>query len=421
MAPDSPLNRKATPTRRHLGRVALWVLAVPVALVSVVVGGAFVAMSAIESPLYAWRVLAYGQSDTNDWQVFPERPIAAAAIPSSLPVAVGGVPELVNYPYGGALKTEPLAQLLDRTDTKAFIVVWNDRIVLEAYPNSTRDAVNTSFSTAKSIDSALIGAAIADGLIGSVDDPVIKYLPEIKGRGIDALTIRDLLMMNTGIRYVPNEELPFYMAPFGDDARTYYSADMRRLALSVEAGPAPIGKAFRYNKVHPLLEGLILERVTGMSVSKYLERRIWQPMGAEFSATWSLDSEQFGFEKMESGLNVRAIDFARFGEIFLHNGLWNGHQILPREWVAQSTAPADPDPREWQTFPNWPKVGGYYGYHWWGLTNSDGSYDFMARGQYDQLIYVAPRKNVVVVRMGNQPDPAVDWGRIVQKMVDALG
>jgi CubicO group peptidase (beta-lactamase class C family) len=330
------------------------------------------------------------------------------------------MPETISYPYAGTTRTEALAELVSRTETRAFIVVRDGTVIHEAYPGSSREAVNTSFSTAKSIDSALFGAAIADGFIGSVDDPVIRYVPEIAGRGLDDLTIRDLLLMNTGIGYVTNDELPFFMTPFGDDARTYYSADMRRLALSVTAGPTAIGQGFRYNKVHPLLEGVILERATGMPVSTYLERRIWQPMGAEFGASWSLDSEASGFEKMESGLNVRAIDFARFGLVFLNGGFWNGTQILPAGWVEESTAPLRPDPREWQSFPDWPKLGGYYTYHWWGLDNADGTHDFMARGQYDQLIYVAPRKNVVVVRMGNEPDPLVDWGLVVHELVDAL-
>jgi CubicO group peptidase (beta-lactamase class C family) len=330
------------------------------------------------------------------------------------------MPQTVTYPYGQGTRTESLDALLARTDTRAFIVVRDDSVVFETYPGSTREAVNTSFSSAKSFDSAMIGAAIADGYIGSVDDPVIRYVPELGGRGFDALTIRDLLMMSSGIRYIGNDEQPFYMSPFGDDTRTYYSADMRRVALSVTASDAPVGAHFRYNNYHPLIEGLIIERATGMPVAKYLEQRIWQPMGAEFPASWSLDSEQSGFEKMESGLNVRAIDFARFGLLFLHDGYWNGRQILPAGWVREATSPLRPDPRVWEVFTQWPARGGFYKYHWWGLNNPDGTYDFMARGAYDQYIYVAPRKNVVIVRMGNKPDAGMEWGLVLHAIVDAL-
>ncbi len=383
--------------------------------------GLFAALSVRDSPAFALRVLGNADSDIGDWRIFPARAIARADAPSDLPGGTAFEPAVLTYPYDGASRTETLAGLLERSGTRAFIVVQDDQLVLEHYaPGFGRDDVNTSFSAAKSFDSALIGAAIADGLIGSVADPVIKYVPEITGRGLDALTIRDLLAMNTGIRYVHNDEMPFYMAPFGDDAITYYGTELRKLALSVQLGPTPVGAAFRYNNYHPLLEGLILERVTGMPVAKYLEQRIWQPMGAAFDASWSLDSDASGFEKMESGLNARALDFARFGLLFLHRGMWNGRQILPASWVDDSTSPLPSDARPWEVYPNWPKLGGYYAYHWWGLVNSDGSHDFMARGKFDQLIYVSPRKNVVVVRLGDAPDDRLNWPLAIRALLDQL-
>ena len=215
-------------------------------------------------------------------------------------------------------------------------------------------------------------------------------------------------------------ELPFYYAPFADDALTYYPPDLREVTLHVEASGAPIGEAFRYNNYHPLLEGLILERVTGMTVAQYLQEKFWKPMGAEFPASWSLDSEENGFEKMESGINARAIDFARFGLIFLHNGYWNGVQILPESWVRESTEPLRPDPRIWETFPSWLDYGGYYKYHWWGINNTDGSYDFCAQGRYGQIIYVAPRKNAVLVRVGDELDENVLWPLVIHNVVDQL-
>ena len=266
----------------------------------------------------------------------------------------------------------------------------------------------------------MIGAAIADGFVSSLEDRVIKYVPEIAGRGLDSLTIRDLLMMNTGIKYIHNDEMPFYMSPFGDDTRTYYSPDLRKLAFGVQAGSTPIGQAFRYNNYHPLLEGLILERATGMRVAEYLAARIWRPMGAEFEASWSLDSEASGFEKMESGLNARAIDFARFGLIFLHGGKWNGSRILPESWVSESTKPLRPDPRVWERYARWPELGGYYKYHWWGLNNPDGTYDFFARGKVEQVVYVAPRKNAVVVRLGDAPDANLNWPLVIRGIIERL-
>ena len=398
----------------------LKVLGVVLGIIALLVAALFLVMSTADSPLYAWRLVRYGQSDTQDYKIFPERLIANGASTSLIPQGDQGTPYEVAYAYDGGTRQERLDDLLARTDTKAFLIVKDDQLIFETYLNSSKNEINTSFSSAKSFNSALIGAAIADGYIGSVEDPVIQYIPEISGRGLDALTIRDLLLMNSGIRYVEMDELPFYKAPFADDALTYYASDMRRLALSVQASGAPIGAAFHYNNYHPLLEGLIIERATGMHVAQYLQERFWKPMGAEFPASWSLDSQSSGFEKMESGINARARDYARFGLIFLHDGTWNGVQILPEAWVRESTAPLHPDPRTWETMTSWPDYNGYYKYHWWGINNADGSYDFYAEGRYGQLVYVAPRKNTVIVRLGSEPDAKVMWGLALHNVVDQL-
>lgn len=380
----------------------------------------FIAVSIFNSPTYAWRILRYGQSDIGDYKIFPERAISNGTKMSMIEKGEGSIPSHVEYPSVDGTRTETLDEVLQRTGTRAFLILKDDKLIYETYIGSSREEINTSFSSAKSINSALIGAAIAEGKIGSVDDAVIQYVPEIAGRGLEQLTVRDLLLMNSGIRYVEGEELPFYYAPFADDPLTYYPPDLREIALSVEADGTPIGEAFHYNNYHPLLEGVILERVTGMHVAEYLQEKFWKPMGAEFPASWSLDSEKSGFEKMESGINARAIDYARFGLIFLHNGFWNGVQILPEDWVRESTAPLRPDPRTWESSPAWLELGGYYKYHWWGINNPDGSYDFFAHGRYDQIIYVAPRKNVVIVRLGDALDPYVTWPLVIHDVVDQL-
>ena len=395
-------------------------LGIVLGVIALLIGSIFIAMSLFDSPTYAWRILRYGKSDIADARIFPERTIENGGTYSMIERGEEGTPSEVEYLYQGEMRQEVLEDLLKRTGTRAFLIIKDDRLIYETYLDSSRTDVNTSFSSAKSFNSALIGAAIADGSIGSVDDPVIQYIPEIAGRGLDQLTIRDLLLMNSGIKYVEGNELPFYMAPFADDPLTYYSPDLRKVALSVEQGKTPIGEAFHYNNYHPLLEGLLIERATGMHVAEYLQEKFWKPMGAEFPASWSLDNNEDGFEKMESGINARAIDFARFGLVFLHNGFWNGVQILPESWVAESTQPLRPDPRTWETFSNFLDYGGYYKYHWWGINNADGTYDFHSWGRYDQFIYVAPRKNVVIVRLGDQLDEHVTWPLVLHDIVDQL-
>ena len=247
----------------------------------------FFAMSVFNSPVYAWRILTMGTSDTGDINRFPVRAVANGPTVSPLPVGPIQIPAEVTYLYKGKFRTENLQELIRRTETAAFIMVRDDRIILQVYHNSQESTPHTSFSVSKSFTSALIGAALSDGFIRSVDDAVVRYIPEIAGRGLDDLTILNLLQMDTGINYVSADDRPFFLEPFSDDALTYYPPDLRKVALNVKPSGRPIGAAFHYNNFHPLLEGLIIERATGMHVAEYLSKRIWAPMGSEFSASWS--------------------------------------------------------------------------------------------------------------------------------------
>ena len=202
-----------------------------------------------------------------------------------------------------------LDEFLEETDTLAFVVVHENRLVRERYfGGSTRESLLTSFSVAKSFVSALVGIAIDEGLIGSVDDPVTNYLPELAARDsrFREVTLRDLLTMSSGISY---EEGGF--PSLGDDTYTYYGVDLRDVALNRTRIEQPPGVVWQYNNYHPLLLGLVLERTTGTSISDFMATRLWQPLGAEADATWSLDSDGSGFEKLESGVNATAVDYAR--------------------------------------------------------------------------------------------------------------
>ena len=179
----------------------------------------FISLSLYDSPVYALRILTLLRSDTMDYKVFPSRAIENPAVFSRIEKGEQAIPESVEYRYKEGTRVETLEDLLKRTGTQAFLMIKDDQLIYENYLESSREEINTSFSVAKSFDSALIGAAIADGLIASLDDPVIKYVPEIAGRGLDTLTIRNLLRMDTGIRYRSEADV---IAPFSDDALTYY-------------------------------------------------------------------------------------------------------------------------------------------------------------------------------------------------------
>jgi CubicO group peptidase (beta-lactamase class C family) len=332
------------------------------------------------------RAMWWMEADIDDQYRFPARTIPAGDDPSPLPEG----PEVDGLESPADTTARDFDGFLRRTGTRAFLILHDDRLVYERYfDGADRRSRHTSFSVAKSFLSTLVGIAIDERLIGGVTDPVTEYVPELveRDRRFESITLRDLLAMSSGLRY-QEQDLP---VPWGDDINTYYGVDLRALALEDTEILGPPGEEWLYNNYNPLLLGMVIERATGMSVSEYMSTRLWIPLGAEYDATWSLDSDASGFEKMESGLNATAVDFARFGRLFLHEGESNGTRVVSRDWVREATA-ADvtTDP------------AGHYQYFWWIDTQRLDR--FYALGNFGQYVYVAPDADAVIVRLGR------DWG-----------
>jgi CubicO group peptidase (beta-lactamase class C family) len=343
---------------------------------------------------YLARYLMLNAVGIEDYRVFPERGIenAAPVFYFTPPEDAEALAPLLNQVMAGhsqAGAVESMDGYLLRNGTVAFLVIQHDRLLYERYYNGyERDSICTSFSVAKSFVSAMIGIALHGKLIGHIDDPITKYLPELKGNAWTAITIRHLVSMSSGFRYGAG------FLPWNDKPRTYYSLDLRDLARHAKPSEPP-GTHFLYNNYNLLLLGMLIERVTGGHVATYLQEKIWKPLGMEWPATWSLDSERSGMEKMESGINARAIDFAKFGRLYLRCGDWNGKQIVPEEWVVESTTP-------WQDG-RWAN----YKYLWWIPRTGKGR--FMAVGNLGQFIYVAPDKDCMILRFGRGKPR--DWQR----------
>ncbi len=354
-----------------------WSILVVVTLLSLLVLSAYIFYPAE----FIHRLVRWGDADVYDYQKFPTRELEASDSPFEFPLNLNE--NEIRTQFENATD---LDAFLEKNQTQAFIMIQDDEILYENYFNgASRDSIVTSFSTAKSFTSALVGIAISEGYISSVNDPITEYLPELAERdpAFSNITIRDLLMMSSGIKY---SEPP-------DNATTYYYPDLRQLALEKTKIIDPPGDYFHYNNYHPLLLGMILERATGTTVAYYLQEKIWKPIGTEYPGSWSLD--EAGFEKMESGINGRAIDFAKFGRLFLNNGTWNGKQVIPAEWVAESTqadTSVDYDSYYYDGF-IFANGQGYYKYMWWGIQRDEQNYDFVALGNKGQFIYISPQKN----------------------------
>jgi CubicO group peptidase (beta-lactamase class C family) len=387
--------------RRKL-KVPLLIILIPLGLVLLhfVLVRPLIGWALSGSREYVYRAYAWGDSDIFDYEKFPFREIQNAGEPFRFKQALTSE---------GWLPPEGFDRLLEASGTTAFLAVRDDTLLYEGYFNGfQRDSWFTSFSVAKSFDSALIGLAISEGLIGGVNDTVVTYLPELAGRGLDGLTIRNLLKMDCGVRY-EESDLADFLSMQADDSKTYYLPDLRALALTIRPSREPIGSCFRYNNYYPILEGMILERVTGMPVSAYLQDRLWTQLGMEYPATWSINEAGDGLEKMESGINARAVDYAKFGRLYLNLGRWEGKQILPEAWVVESTAPEAGEDRPQTGGDRYSELDGYYQYHWWGTRRQDGLYDFAAAGHLGQYIFVRPDQNLILVRFGTETDTQVNW------------
>jgi len=382
---------------------------------------AFVVLSLIYSPSYMTRWAVWQEADTGDHERFPARDIAAAPEPFMFdsPSDPRGTTEEVLAALETSTSISGDAEtFLEEMGSQALIVIQDDTILYERYFGSfERDSIATSFSVAKSFVSAIVGIAIEEGAIGSADDPITDYLPELLERDerFGDITIRHLLDMSSGIRYVETG------LPNGDDALTYYFDDLRALALERSEIEEPPGRGWHYVNYNPLLLGLILERATGMSVADYLAEKVWTRIGTEFSASWSLDSED-GFEKMESGINARPIDFAKLGRLYLEAGMWNGEQVLPAGWVDASTRPTVGGPAGY--YP--PRMEQPYGtisheLYWWRIARPDGEYAYSGLGNHGQFVFVAPAERLIVVRLGERYGiPAFDWFEVFTTLADHI-
>lgn len=367
------------------------------------------------SPQYMFRVIAYGESDTKDYKIFDERPIRKGNdtyfYNKNENDDLGN--EIIRYKYKDVIKEKSLEELLRDSETTAFIVIKDDNNIYEKYFNGyERDSINTSFSAAKSIVSLLIGIAINEGYINSEKDYISDYISEFKNTAFEDITIEDLLKMRSNIKYREGKLW------FGDDAKTYYMPNLRNLALNKIKIDENYDREFLYNNYHPLLLGIIIERSTSVSVSQYMEDKIWKKIGAEFDASWSLDSKESSFEKMESGINVRAIDFAKIGSMVINQGKWNNKQIVSSQWIKQSTTPKPSEDEEGYRN-NWLKDNNLdYNYMWYSTRNKESKEDIFAQGKYGQYIYMSPENKIVIIRHGNKFGKIDNWVEVFEGVIE---
>lgn len=358
------------------------------------------------TPTYVYRLITMNVADVYDYKNFENHMIQGAEHSNTfiskpkVKYIESLFEELVTKTGFNSFKDWAI-----ESQTTALIVIKKDTVIYEKYFNGfSRDSYFHSQSMAKSFISFLIGTAIDDGFIKSVNEPITNYIPKLLDRdsNFEKITIEHLLEMRSGLEY-NTSHIPFtnIHSPWHDEAIGYYHPNIRKLLLeNIDISSEP-GKDFQYSNYNTSYLGLILERATNLSVSNYLEQKLWSKI-MEYNALFSIDSKESNFEYTPSRLIARAIDYARFGQLMLNEGNWNGNQIVSKDWALKSTLENKSIPRD--IYPKW--FGGsdkriYYNYHWWGHVNKDGNYNFYANGNLGQNIYIIPEKETVIVHLGN--------------------
>lgn len=362
------------------------------------------------------------QHNVDEHQFFPYKTASTANIHLPLISNKDALTNSISYNNKMHRKTSKIDAFMKETNSTALLVMKDNELITEVYANGyQRDSLFRIYSITKSYTSALIGIALAEGKIANINDSIIHYLPELKNKpNIEYLTIRHLLLMNQGIEFSDS----YY--PWAENMKTYFHPNTRKFALDFELDT--ISGEFWYNDYHPILLGMILERVTGKTITQYLEEKIWHPIGCEYDAVFSCDSQKHMFEKPESGLNIRAVDLLRFGQLFLNNGKVNDLQILPSQWINESTSPLlETSHDRYKAYSNHPwgrlffnKPDSYYKYFWWGYKVSETEYDYFALGIMGQVMYISPRNKTIAIRLGKKWSVQDWWPRIMKGYIEQL-
>lgn len=349
----------------------------------------------------------------NIHRLFPTRVVKPADAPPALPLAARGIDEVS---FSDRDSTYDLNRYLELNKVSGLLVLHDGQIALERYRLGNGPRTRwMSMSVAKSISSTLVGAALQDGLIRSLDDSVTRYVPSLAGSAYEGVTLREVLMMSSGVQW--NER---YTDPTSDRRRlleaqiSQVPGSALDVMRSLPRAAAP-GTVNNYSTGETQVLAEVLRSAVGRPLAEYLSERIWRPAGMEAEALWWLDSPD-GTEIGGSGISATLRDYGRFGQFVLEEGLVNGVAVLPPGWMKEAAAPTRL--RDGSALD--------YGYMWWTATHPEARRDgaYSALGIHGQYIYVNPAARVVIVVWSAQPQPTgggvVDDEMFVAAVVAAL-
>ena len=300
---------------------------------------------------------------------------------------------------GQAPLPDDVQEWIKARSVTALVALKNGQIVHESYYLGTGpDDLRISWSVAKSFLSALFGIVEAEGAIRSLDDQVVDYAPMLKGSAYDGATIRDVLTMSSGVHF--NEDYLDFWSDINRMGRVLaLGGSMDEFAAGLTGRDAAPGSRWHYVSIDTHVLGMVIRGATGKDIPELLEARLLAPLGLEKAPYYLTDGDGVAF--VLGGLNVTTRDYARFGQMIQQGGQWQGKQIVPADWVRQSTVPQAKD-------------GSLYGYQWW-IPDNPSPGEVIAQGIYGQFIYINPTAGVVLaVNSADRgfEDPGVYGGKI---------
>jgi len=330
-------------------------------------------------PNYALRALWHLEPNIDDYKIFSNRVIET-----------GDFQPWTTHPdYNKQPLSEEVLERMRNYDPVAFLVARDSMILHETYWDGySQNSLSNSFSMAKSIVSLLVGAAIDEGFVDSLDQKAGDFVPSFNQGNKSRITIRNLLTMSAGTDW---DEA--YSSLFSPTTESYYGDDLRGMVDELKSVKEP-GIEYYYSSIETEVLAMVVESATGKTISEYASEKFWKPMGAKHDALWSLDREN-GIEKAYCCFNSNARDFARWGQLILNDGNWNGKQLISKSYLDEALQPAnylideEGNPLE------------YYGFQWWIIDYKDYQIPYM-RGILGQYIFVIKEKNAVVVRLGHK-------------------
>ena len=334
----------------------------------------------LPSNYYLRRALTHLLPKIDQYPIFENRTVKAG----------DPQPWIQSEAYNTVSIPEKYLPVFEQLGTVAYVIIKDSTLLFEQYwEDYSPESHSNSFSMAKSIVSLAIGAAIDDGFIKDVDQPVSDFYPEFQGYNGKPLTLRHLLTMSAGVDF---DEA--YSSPFSPTTKLYYGDDLQQIAFGMKEIEEP-GVNFIYQSGVTQLLAFIVEKATGENISSYVSRKFWTPMNAEEDALWSLDKKD-GIEKAYCCFNSNARDFARFGQLILNKGEWNGEQLISSSYLKEATTPDTS-----LLFKEYNETNHCYGFQFWHLTYNGMEVPYM-RGILGQYIFIIPDLNAVVVRLGHK-------------------